>query len=117
MRMGKRKNYGAGRAFALSLAVTLLTAAVVGGILVALERMENTLNTQKYTVFSLQKEKGDKFSLTALDHEYELDLSGMKKAGQRLDKVERVVPVEIRSFALAVDKLIGWLSGLIGKYI
>lgn len=113
----KKSRAGTGRAFALSLAVTLMVAAAVSGILIALGRMENTMNTQKYTLFSLQKEPGDKLSLTALDREYDIDLSGMRSAQKKWRRTGNAAPAGWRALLLAVDQLVGWLSGLIGQYI
>lgn len=109
-----RKNRNALRNFVTAMTVTLLSAAAVGGVLLALARMESTMNADHYTAFSLERKSKDVFSLTALDQPYTIDLSRVQSMSDKLSPIAKMSPPYLTGFISAVEHFVDWLARLFG---
>ena len=101
--------------FITAMAATMLAAVAVGGILLALVRMENTMGTESYTLFSFERKPGNQIQVTALDNRYDIDLSGVKSASQELSWMGKIMPPGIRGFFETVNELTGQLASFFKK--
>ena len=108
--MKKMKTRNTTRAFAFSMMAALLTAVAVSGVLLALNRMENTMNAAPYTLFSLERRPGSHLALTALGEEYDLDFNGVRRFEQKLSRFERAAAPGTRLFLEAVSNFVNTLS-------
>ena len=97
------------------MAATMLIAVTIGGILLALVRMENTMGTEPYTLFSLERKPDSQIQITALDNTYEINLSEIKNASQKLSWMEKITPPGVRGFFEAVNGLIDQLAAFFKK--
>ena len=112
-----KRDHSAARRFATALAVTLLIAAGITGILLSLRRMEETMNGGSYTLFSLREQPAGQLEVTALEHGCRIDLSGLRRAGEQWERLAPAAPAEWNLFGTAVSGLVEWLSGLIARFL
>lgn len=105
------KNHNALRNFVTAMIVVLLLATAVSGVLAALVRMENTMNTG-YTAFSLERKSREIFSLTALDHTYNIDLSAVSSVRDKLSALAQACPPFMNGFITAAEQFVDWLCHL-----
>lgn len=73
-------------------------------MLLALMRMEETMNQEPYTVFALRPDGSDALELTAFGTTYVLDLSGLSVWGERAADVPVAVPPEWRVLQIGVGE-------------
>lgn len=104
----KRKNTE--RAFVLSMILALLTATAVSGVLLALQRMENTMQPKQYTLFSLEKLPDDRMTMTALGEEYEMDFSGVRNFEKKLSRLTKKAAPGTQIFLDAMTEIVNALS-------
>lgn len=106
-------NGGAVRHFGMAFWITLLTAAAVAGILLALVRMEGTVSREPFTLFSLrfgEAEGPRQLDLTLLEQDYHLDLSGAEKAYGKLEQAAAYAPAEWQILSTMIEEAVEQIS-------
>ncbi len=99
-----------GKTFVLSLLITLLIAVGGSAILLALTRMENTMNSQSFTLFTVERLREGDYEVVTLNQEYEVTLSFPQETSEKLSQLETLLPSEIRAFCLSVQKFTDWMG-------
>lgn len=96
--------------------ITMLLAVGAGAACLALNRMENTMSPERYTLFSLEKKQGGHYAMTALGQEYDVDFSGLRKRSGPLDFLRAAAPNGVKAFLLTVSGLMDGLGEWIASY-
>lgn len=108
---------GTFRCFGTALAITLLLAMTVCGLLLALVRMEETINSSEFTLFSLSFDEDGWVELMALDRGYLWKLTDRKELICHLEQVLSVFPTQWRLFAATAGEIVGQISGFVEDFL
>ena len=87
-----------------ALCLTVLFVSGAGSMLLALVRMEETMNQTPYTVFAVYPDGADALELTLLGTTYVIDLSGFAKWRERASDVQIAAPPQWRILEIGVEE-------------